>query len=99
VTKRRKYPHINKENTWFRLSKLIKRAKSTYPQKTHKRRKFYFESSINMYQMAITEVAAKKPQRLAQLVYVDAYLRIEEENEITPWSTPIEGDGTDFISR
>jgi len=49
--------------------------------------------------MAITEVAAKKPQRLAQLVYVDAYLRIEEETEITPWSTPIEGDGTDFISR
>ena len=43
-----------------------------------------------MYQMAITGVAAKKPQRLAQLVYVDAYLPIEVENEITPWSTPIE---------
>lgn len=52
-----------------------------------------------MYQMAITGVAAKKPQRLAQLVYVDAYLPIEEENEITPGSTPIEGNGTDFISR
>jgi hypothetical protein len=49
--------------------------------------------------MAITGVAAKKPQRLAQLVYVDAYLPIEGENEITPWSTPIEGNGTDFISR
>ncbi|MGB8025204.1 MAG: hypothetical protein WCF06_12900 [Nitrososphaeraceae archaeon] len=52
-----------------------------------------------MYQIAITGVAAKKPQRLAQLVYVDAYLPIEGENEITPWSTPIEGNGTDFISR
>jgi hypothetical protein len=42
--------------------------------------------------MAIAGVAAaKKPQRLAQLVYVvDAYLPIEGENEITPWSTPIE---------
>jgi hypothetical protein len=47
----------------------------------------------------ITRVAAKKPQRLAQLVYVDAYIPTEGENEITPWSTPIEGNGTDFISR
>jgi hypothetical protein len=34
--------------------------------------------------MAITGVAAKKPQRLAQLVYVDTYLPIDGENEITP---------------
>jgi hypothetical protein len=63
------------------------------------RRKFYFESSINMYQMAIAGVAAKKPQRLAHLVYVDAYPPIKGENEITPWATPIECTGTDFISH
>lgn len=40
--------------------------------------------------MAITGVAAGRPQGLAQLGYVDAYLPIEVENEITPWSTPIE---------
>ena len=47
----------------------------------------------------ITGVAARKPQRLAQLVYVDAYLPIEGKNEIITWPTPIEGNGTDFISH
>ena len=32
--------------------------------------------------MVITGVAAKEPQRLAQLVYLDAYLPLEGENEI-----------------
>lgn len=32
--------------------------------------------------MVITGVAAKEPQRLAQLVYLDAYLSLEGENEI-----------------
>jgi len=32
--------------------------------------------------MVITGVAAKEPQRLAQLVYLDAYLHLEGENEI-----------------
>jgi hypothetical protein len=49
--------------------------------------------------MAITGVATKKPQRLAQLVYVDTYLPIDGENEITPWSTQIEGNRTDFLSH
>jgi hypothetical protein len=49
--------------------------------------------------MAIAGVAAKKPQRLAHLVYVDAYPPIKGENEITPWATPIECNGTDFISH
>jgi pimeloyl-ACP methyl ester carboxylesterase len=35
--------------------------------------------------MVITGVAAKEPQRLAQLVYLDAYLPLEEENEIALW--------------
>ena len=35
--------------------------------------------------MVITGVAAKKPQRLAQLVYLDAYLPFEGENEIALW--------------
>ena len=47
----------------------------------------------------ITGVAARKPQRLAQLVCVDAYLPIEGKNEITTWPTPVEGNGTDFISH
>ena len=33
--------------------------------------------------MVITVVAAKEPQRLAQLVYLDAYLPLEGENEIS----------------
>jgi pimeloyl-ACP methyl ester carboxylesterase len=33
--------------------------------------------------MVITGVAAKEPQRLAQLVYLDAYLPLEGENEIS----------------
>ena len=33
----------------------------------------------------ITGVAAKEPQRLAQLVYLDAYLPLEGENEIALW--------------
>ena len=33
----------------------------------------------------ITGVAAKDPQRLAQLVYLDAYLPLEGENEIAFW--------------
>jgi hypothetical protein len=49
--------------------------------------------------MAITGVAAERPQRLAQLGYVDAYLPTEGENEITLWPTPVEGNGTDFISH
>jgi pimeloyl-ACP methyl ester carboxylesterase len=32
--------------------------------------------------MVITGVAAKEPRRLAQLVYLDAYLPLEGENEI-----------------
>jgi pimeloyl-ACP methyl ester carboxylesterase len=35
--------------------------------------------------MVITGVAAKEPQRLAQLVYLDAYLPLEGENEIALW--------------
>jgi pimeloyl-ACP methyl ester carboxylesterase len=35
--------------------------------------------------MVITGVAAKEPQRLAQLVYLDAYLPFEGENEIALW--------------
>jgi pimeloyl-ACP methyl ester carboxylesterase len=35
--------------------------------------------------MVITGVAAKEPKRLAQLVYFDAYLPLEEENEIALW--------------
>jgi pimeloyl-ACP methyl ester carboxylesterase len=37
--------------------------------------------------MVITGVAAKEPQRLAQLVYLDAYLPLEGENEIALWPT------------
>ena len=47
----------------------------------------------------ITGVAARKPQRLAQLFYVNTYLHIERKNEITRWPTPNEGNGTDFISH
>jgi hypothetical protein len=47
----------------------------------------------------ITGVAARKPQRLAQLFYVNTYLPIEGKNEIITWPTPIEGNGTDFISH
>jgi hypothetical protein len=35
--------------------------------------------------MVITGVAAKEPKRLTQLVYVDAYLPLEGENEIALW--------------
>jgi pimeloyl-ACP methyl ester carboxylesterase len=35
--------------------------------------------------MVITGVAAKQPHRLAQLVYLDAYLPLEGENEVTLW--------------
>ena len=35
--------------------------------------------------MVITGVAAKQPQRLAHLVYLDAYLPMEGENEIALW--------------
>jgi len=35
--------------------------------------------------MVITGVAAKEPHRLAQLVYFDAYLPLEGENEIALW--------------
>ena len=35
--------------------------------------------------MVITGVAAKEPQRLAQLVYLDAYLPLEGENNIALW--------------
>jgi pimeloyl-ACP methyl ester carboxylesterase len=35
--------------------------------------------------MVITGVAANEPQRLAQLVYLDAYLPFEGENEIALW--------------
>ena len=35
--------------------------------------------------MVITGVAAKEPQRLSQLVYLDAYLPLEGENEIALW--------------
>ncbi len=35
--------------------------------------------------MVITGVAAKEPQRLAHLVYLDAYLPMEGENEIALW--------------
>jgi len=35
--------------------------------------------------MVITGVAAKQPQRLAHLVYFDAYLPMEGENEIALW--------------
>ncbi len=35
--------------------------------------------------MVITGVAAKEPYRLAQLVYLDAYLPLEGENEIALW--------------
>jgi pimeloyl-ACP methyl ester carboxylesterase len=37
--------------------------------------------------MVITGVAAQEPHRLAQLVYLDAYLPLEGENEITLWPT------------
>ena len=33
--------------------------------------------------MVITGVAAKEPQRVAQLVYLDAYLPLEGENNIS----------------
>ena len=35
--------------------------------------------------MVITGVAPREPQRLAQLVYLDAYLPLEGENEIALW--------------
>ncbi|MDQ3853135.1 MAG: alpha/beta hydrolase [Thermoproteota archaeon] len=35
--------------------------------------------------MVITGVAAKEPKRLAQLVFLDAYLPLEGENEIALW--------------
>ena len=35
--------------------------------------------------MVITGVAAKEPQRLTHLVYLDAYLPLEGENEIALW--------------
>jgi pimeloyl-ACP methyl ester carboxylesterase len=35
--------------------------------------------------MVITGVAAKEPQRVAQLVYLDAYLPLEGENNISLW--------------
>jgi pimeloyl-ACP methyl ester carboxylesterase len=35
--------------------------------------------------MVITGVATKQPQRLARLVYLDAYLPSEGENEIALW--------------
>ena len=35
--------------------------------------------------MVITGVAAKEPQRLIHLVYLDAYLPLEGENEIALW--------------
>ena len=35
--------------------------------------------------MVITGVAAKEPKRLAQIVYLDAYLPLEGENEIALW--------------
>jgi pimeloyl-ACP methyl ester carboxylesterase len=35
--------------------------------------------------MVITGVAAKEPKRLTQIVYLDAYLPLEEENEIDLW--------------
>jgi hypothetical protein len=35
--------------------------------------------------MVITGVAAKDPQRLAELVYLDAYLPFEGENEVALW--------------
>jgi pimeloyl-ACP methyl ester carboxylesterase len=35
--------------------------------------------------MVITGVAAKEPQRLNHLVYLDAYLPLEGENEIALW--------------
>lgn len=47
----------------------------------------------------ITGVAARKLERLAQLFYVNTYLPIEGKNEITTWPTPVECDGTDFISH
>lgn len=37
--------------------------------------------------MVITGVAATEPQRLAQLIYLDAYLPLEGENEIALWPT------------
>lgn len=37
----------------------------------------------------ITGVAARKPQRLAQLVYVNTYLPIEGKNEITNGQLPL----------
>jgi hypothetical protein len=37
------------------------------------------------YLYHLTGVAAKQPQRLAQLVYLDAYLPFEGENEIALW--------------
>jgi pimeloyl-ACP methyl ester carboxylesterase len=35
--------------------------------------------------MVITGVAAKEPRRLIQLVYLDAYLPLEGENEVSLW--------------
>jgi pimeloyl-ACP methyl ester carboxylesterase len=35
--------------------------------------------------MVITGVPAKEPQRLSQLVYLDAYLPLEGENEVALW--------------
>jgi pimeloyl-ACP methyl ester carboxylesterase len=49
--------------------------------------------------MVITGVAAKEPRRLAQLVYFDAYLPLEGENEIAPWpSDQKEKHHTDLAS-
>jgi hypothetical protein len=35
--------------------------------------------------MVITGVVAREPKRLAQLVYLDAYLPFEGENKIALW--------------
>jgi hypothetical protein len=47
--------------------------------------------------MVITGVAAKELQRMAHLVYLDAYLPLEGENEIAAWpSVPKERYFTDI---
>jgi pimeloyl-ACP methyl ester carboxylesterase len=49
--------------------------------------------------MVIAGVAAKDPQRLAQLVYLDAYLPLDGENEIALWPPDQkEKDITDLAS-
>jgi len=49
--------------------------------------------------IVITGVAAKEPRRLAQLVYLDAYLPLEGENEIALWpSDQKEKYRTDVVS-